>query len=28
MKMWIEEIFGAIMLFGMAYIAAVIVLSL
>jgi len=26
--MWIEEVFGAIMLFGMVYITAVIVLSL
>jgi len=28
MKMWMEEALGAIMLFGMAYIAAVIILSL
>jgi len=28
MKIWMEEALGAIMLFGMAYIAAVIILSL
>jgi len=28
MKMWMEEALGAIMLFGMVYITAIIVLSL
>jgi hypothetical protein len=28
MKMWMEEIFTAILLFGLAYLAAVVMLSL